>query len=66
MLNWFKHHTCPEDESEGTLLVDVETETVPQTDEDGNVLYYCSEGSHVFAVEEEEVSVQSERRRWWW
>ncbi len=30
-LHWFKHHTCPEDEEEATLLVDVETETVPES-----------------------------------
>src|SRR5260370_454051 len=30
-LNWFKHHTCPEDEEEATLLVAPETETIPET-----------------------------------
>jgi hypothetical protein len=52
-LNWFKHHTCPEDEEEATLLVDPETETIPETDEDGNLLYYCIEGQHIFSVDED-------------
>jgi len=52
-LDWFKHHTCPEDEEEATLLVDPETETIPETDEDGNLLYYCIEGQHIFSVDED-------------
>src|SRR5260370_42283021 len=52
-LNWFKHHTCTEDEEEATLLVDPETETIPETDEDGNLLYYCIEGQHIFSVDED-------------
>ncbi len=42
-----KHITCPCDGSSATLLVDVETERIPCTDEDGNPLYYCLEGGHL-------------------
>ena len=52
-LHWFKHRTCPVDEEEATLLVDVETETIPATDEDGNLLYFCPEGHHIFSVDED-------------
>jgi hypothetical protein len=62
-LHWFKHHTCPEDEEEATLLVDVETETIPTTDEDGNLLYYCLEGHHIFSVDEDGRASQGESRK---
>ncbi len=61
-LHWFKHHTCPVDEEEGTLLVDVETETIPATDEDGNLLYYCEEGHHIFSVDEDGRASKNESR----
>lgn len=57
----FKHHTCPMDDEDGVLLVDVETESVPQTDEDGNLLYYCLEGEHTFSVDVREVKGESRK-----
>lgn len=51
-LRDIKHHTCPIDDNDGILLVDMETESVPEMDEDGNYLYYCHSG-HTFSVEEE-------------
>lgn len=67
MLNWLKHQICPEDGSEGTLLVDIETETEPRTDEDGNALYYCNEGPHVFSADEiaESVAESAQSGGWW-
>jgi hypothetical protein len=62
-LSWIKHHWCPEDEEDGILLVDVETETVPETDEDGNIQYYCPEGAHVFSVDEDGAVVRSGNQR---
>lgn len=62
-LHWFKHHTCPDDEEEATLLVDVETETIPKRDEYGNLLYYCIEGQHVFPVDEDGGASPSESRK---
>ena len=62
-IHWFKHHICPEDEEEATLLVDVETESVPVTDEDGNLLYYCVEGQHIFSVDEDSRANPSESRK---
>ena len=62
-LSWLKHHTCPDDAEEATLLVDVETESEPVTDEDGNLLYYCVEGQHVFSVDEDGRASSGEHRR---
>ena len=62
-LSWIKYHRCPEDEEEGVLLVDVETETVPETDEEGNKQYYCLEGGHIFSVDEDGGSKRGGRRR---
>lgn len=62
-LHWFKHRTCPVDDEQATLLVDVETETVPETDEDGNMLYYCPEGHHVFSVDKDYGTLQSDSRK---
>lgn len=47
------HQTCPFDGDEATLLVDVETETIPVTDEEGDIQYYCPTGQHVFSVDED-------------
>ena len=52
-LRDIKYHSCPIDEEDGILLVDLETESVPEMDEDGNYLYYCNEG-HTFAVDEDD------------
>jgi hypothetical protein len=46
-----KQITCPHDGGAATLLVDVETESIPYTDEDGNPLYYCFEGEHVLTLQ---------------
>jgi hypothetical protein len=62
-LSWLKHHVCPEDEQEATLLVDVETESVPVTDENGDLLYYCVEGKHVFSVDEDGRASSRENRK---
>ncbi len=56
------HETCPLDEDDGILLVDVETESVPYTDEDGNPMYYCPEGEHTFTVDQDD-DWGSRRRR---
>ncbi len=50
----FKHQTCPVDDEDAILLVDVETESVPLTDEEGNMLYYCLEGEHTFSVDNDD------------
>jgi hypothetical protein len=49
-----KYQTCPYDQEEGVLLVDVETETTPQTDDDGDLRYYCLSGRHTFSLDEDE------------
>ena len=52
-LDEMKYYPCPMDQEEAILLVDAETETVPVTDEDGNLMYYCVEGQHTFYVDED-------------
>ncbi len=51
------YYQCPMDQEDAILLVDVETETIPATDEDGNMLYYCIEGQHTFAVDDDEALI---------
>lgn len=52
-LEQIKYHSCTEDDGEGVLLVDVD-ETEPETDEYGNMQYYCMNGHHTFSVDEDE------------
>ena len=59
-LQEIKYHTCPLDEEEGILLVDIETETVPETDAEGNVQYYCRACSHTFSVDVDGAAIPSE------
>jgi hypothetical protein len=61
-LRDIKYHSCPIDEEDGILLVDMETESVPEMDEDGNYLYYCNEG-HTFTVDDEESNYYSSWKR---
>jgi hypothetical protein len=49
-----KYHTCPYDDEEGVLIVDLETESMPETDEDGDLQYYCLAGNHTFSLDEDE------------
>ena len=44
---------CPVDKDQAILLVDLETESAPATDENGNLQYYCLAGKHVFSVDED-------------
>ncbi len=55
----FKYHSCASDDDEGIILVDPETESIPITDSDGNVLYYCLEGQHVFSSNMNGIIMQS-------
>jgi hypothetical protein len=45
-----KYHECPQDQGEGILLADLETEKVPYVDKRGNMLYYCLQEHHIFPV----------------
>ena len=51
-LQSIKHYNCAQCHGEGILLVDIETESFPHTDKDGNWQYYCMEGQHIFSVTE--------------
>ena len=53
-IEQIKYQTCPYDDEEGILLVDAETETIPETDEDGDLQYYCVAGQHTFSLDEDE------------
>jgi hypothetical protein len=61
-LRDIKYHSCPDDDEDGTLLVDFETESLPVMDEDGNYVYYCPEG-HTFSVDEETSDYYSSWKR---
>jgi hypothetical protein len=50
-----KYQTCPYDNEEGVLIVDLEEDT-PATDEDGDLQYYCLGGHHTFSLDEDETS----------
>ncbi len=52
-LESMKYHTCPYDDEEGVLLTDLE-ETQPETDEEGNLQYYCVSGHHTFALSDDD------------
>ena len=52
-LDELMYQTCPTDNDQAILLVDLETESAPATDEDGNLQYYCEAGQHVFSVDED-------------
>lgn len=56
-MGYDTYYTCPEDGEDAILLVDLETETEPETDEDGNTQYYCTEGGHYFSVDDDGVLV---------
>ena len=49
----FKYHPSPDGDEEGILLVDPESETLPLTDSDCNLQYYCVGGKYVFSVDED-------------
>ena len=58
-----KYQTCPYDDEEGILLVDAETETVPTTNSDGDLQYYCPNGQHTFVYREDDDDSSRRRRR---
>lgn len=58
-----KHKRCPEDEGEGILLVDVETEMIPKRDKNGNKQYYCLDGHHTFSEDEDGTDSRERRKR---
>jgi len=54
-LEQIKYQTCSWDDGEGILLTDID-EAIPETDEDGNLQYYCLEGNHTFSAYEDDES----------
>ncbi len=52
-LERIKYQTCPYDQEEGILLTDIE-EVQPQTDDDGDLQYYCTSGRHTFSLHEDD------------
>lgn len=55
-----KRRICSLDRGEAILLVDIETETIPQTDKDGDALYYCLQGHHVFPLKGSAIIIQEQ------
>ena len=52
-IDELRYQTCPIDKDQAILLVDLETESAPATDGNGNLQYYCLAGQHVFSVDED-------------
>ena len=52
-LERIKYQTCPYDQEEGILLTDIE-EVQAQTDDDGELQYYCTSGKHTFSLHEDD------------
>lgn len=50
-LEQIKYQMCPMDQEEGILLTDIE-EIFPETDNDGELQYYCFAGHHTFSLHE--------------
>ena len=46
-LERIKYQTCPYDQEEGILVTDLE-EVVPETDNSGNLQYYCPNCRNTF------------------
>lgn len=46
-LERIKYQTCPYDQEEGILVTDLE-EVIPETDNQGNLQYYCLSCLHTF------------------
>ncbi len=46
-----KYHLCPRGHRRAVLLVDVDTERIPEIDKNGNRQYYCLVCHHAFAVD---------------
>lgn len=49
-LQTLKHCICSRDHGPAVLLVDIESELVPRRNAQGNLLYYCLRGQHVFSL----------------
>jgi hypothetical protein len=49
-LHAYKHCLCPRDHGLAVLLVDLESERVPRYDVQGQRMYYCLKGHHVFSL----------------
>ena len=53
-----KKHTCPDCGEEAIILVDIETETVPELDSAGNKQYGCPNCHRTFSVNADGTVVQ--------
>ncbi len=62
-LQSIRHHVCSLDHGEGIILVDVEFETQPRTDDRGNRLYYRLTGHHIFSVKAQGRAVPHKKPR---
>ena len=52
-LDHLKYQTCPYDSEEAVLLTDIEEDN-PETDDDGDLQYYCTSGRHTFSYHEDD------------
>jgi hypothetical protein len=52
-LDHLKYQTCPYDKEDGVLMTDIDEEN-PETDDDGDLQYYCTSGRHTFSYHEDD------------
>ena len=51
-LDRFKYQTGPYDKEEGVLITNIEEDS-PETDENGELQYYCLNGHHTFSYNDD-------------
>ena len=49
-LQPLKHYSCPDCHRDAILLVDVDTDTMPLLDDDGDLQYFCLGCGIIFAI----------------
>lgn len=48
-----KEHACPRCQGQSVVVVDIETESIPQVDTQGNPRYHCLECQCTFSVDQQ-------------
>jgi len=49
-LQDIKYHACPVGHKRAILLVDLQTDTIPELDNEGNRQYYCPVCLRIFSI----------------
>ena len=54
-----KDHRCPYCDHAARILVDIETDTMPQPDDEGRLQYFCFNCGKIFTVEASHILIHS-------